>query len=76
MLRNLVHYSLIVLVAFTAYIYLNDFIVYLGEPIYLDTVYGKVKGSVRNIRGGRKIYAFTSIPYAKPPVENLRFEVS
>lgn len=36
---------------------------------------GKLQGSViENIRGDQ-IYSFQGIPYAKPPVGNLRFKV-
>ncbi|CAL8080996.1 unnamed protein product [Orchesella dallaii] len=71
MLRGLVQYILVAIVALIAYIYLNEFFVYIGEPVYVDTKYGSLKGRSQTIRGGRKVYSFTSIPYAKPPV---RFE--
>lgn len=76
MLRDLVYCTLVAFVALIAYNYMNDFFVYIGEPVYVNSVYGKLKGRISQIRGGRKIYSFTSIPYAKPPIGDLRFEVS
>ncbi|KAJ8971263.1 hypothetical protein NQ317_011622 [Molorchus minor] len=35
---------------------------------------GKVRGHVLESPGGMKFYAFQGIPYAKPPVGNLRFQ--
>lgn len=75
MLKSLVHCTLVAIVAVIAYVYLNEFFVYLGEPVYVNSVYGKLKGRISQVRGGRQIYSFTSIPYAKAPVEDLRFEV-
>ncbi|KAE8572951.1 hypothetical protein A483_HHAL011677 [Halyomorpha halys] len=34
---------------------------------------GRLRGRVLNSRNGRKYFAFNSIPYAQPPVGNLRF---
>lgn len=36
---------------------------------------GSLKGKVTNTYKGREIYSFTGIPYAKPPLGPLRFEV-
>lgn len=36
---------------------------------------GTLKGQILNSRDGRPYYSFTGIPYAKPPIGNLRFEV-
>lgn len=47
-----------------------------GECVILETKQGKVLGHVEISRGGRQFYAFYGIPYAKPPVGELRFEVS
>ncbi|VVC41623.1 Hypothetical protein CINCED_3A016801 [Cinara cedri] len=35
---------------------------------------GILKGRILKSRGGRPYYSFTSVPYAKPPVGELRFE--
>ncbi len=76
MLRDLVYCTLMAIVAFIAYNYMSDFFVYVGEPVYVNSVYGKLKGRISQVRGGRKISSFTSIPYALPPVGDLRFLVS
>lgn len=36
---------------------------------------GSVRGQVLKSRDGRNYYSFTSIPYAKPPIDELRFKV-
>lgn len=36
---------------------------------------GTLKGQVLKSRNGRSYYSFTGIPYAKPPIGELRFEV-
>ncbi|ODM97679.1 Venom carboxylesterase-6 [Orchesella cincta] len=40
----------------------------------VETRYGKVQGSVGQSRNGRKYYQFRGIPYAAPPILDLRFE--
>jgi hypothetical protein len=37
---------------------------------------GKVQGLVSTSRGGKEFYEYLGIPFAKPPVGNLRFEVN
>lgn len=76
MLRNLVYCTLVAFVAFIAYNYMNDLFVYVGEPVYVNSVYGKLKGRIFQARGGRLGYSFTNIPFAKAPLKELRFEVS
>lgn len=50
-----------------------------GEIIDSSTVVeieqGKLAGTVLTSRNGDRFYAFHSIPYAKPPIESLRFKV-
>jgi hypothetical protein len=41
----------------------------------VTTKTGQVHGIVSVSRGGRKFYEFLGIPYALPPVGELRFEV-
>lgn len=42
----------------------------------VQTPLGKVVGSYAKSFEGRNISAFEGIPYAKPPVDELRFHVS
>ncbi|KAG6458745.1 hypothetical protein O3G_MSEX011036 [Manduca sexta] len=35
---------------------------------------GKVKGAVKSLPDGKTYYSFKGIPYAQPPVGNLRFQ--
>jgi len=44
--------------------------------IIAETPLGKVKGYPLISRKGREYYAFYKVPYAKPPLKELRFEVS
>jgi len=37
---------------------------------------GAIKGQISKSRDGRDFYSFTSIPYAKPPINELRFKVN
>jgi len=37
---------------------------------------GAIKGQTLKSRDGRDFYSFTSIPYAKPPINELRFKVN
>lgn len=44
------------------------------QPV-VETPLGEVSGYFMKTRGGRQISAFTSIPYAVPPLGELRFKV-
>ncbi|XP_068619891.1 juvenile hormone esterase-like [Battus philenor] len=46
----------------------------LADHPEVKTPLGGLKGYFMETRGGRKIAAFTGIPYAKPPVDELRFK--
>ena len=47
-----------------------------GQPM-AETPLGTFLGrSFKTTRQGRKVYAFTGIPYALPPIGDLRFRVS
>lgn len=46
------------------------------DEIIVSVSEGKLRGTIRYNRRGRKIYTFLSIPYATPPVGNLRFKAS
>lgn len=47
-----------------------------GTDDILQLSQGKIRGSILNSRNGREFTAFQGIPYAKPPVRDLRFEAS
>ncbi|XP_050428135.1 esterase E4-like [Adelges cooleyi] len=44
------------------------------NPI-IQTENGLLKGQEQKSRGGRSYYSFTGIPYAKPPIRELRLQV-
>lgn len=46
------------------------------EYVTKTTKYGKVRGSVETIYSGKQIERFLGVPYASPPLNSLRFEVS
>ncbi|XP_075211793.1 carboxylic ester hydrolase-like [Lycorma delicatula] len=46
----------------------------LSYEITIKTPQGKIKGFLKQTLNGRNIQAFLGVPYAKPPVENLRFK--
>ena len=49
----------------------------LKQPaIIVDTAQGSVRGSKMKSKLGKKIFAFRGIPYAKPPLGELRFRRS
>ncbi|GBP78713.1 hypothetical protein EVAR_65457_1 [Eumeta japonica] len=58
-------------VAFTVMLWANGA---LGETIAVDTPLGQVRGHELLSRTGRSIAAFTSVPYAEPPLAGLRFK--
>ncbi|XP_061175048.1 acetylcholinesterase-like [Saccostrea echinata] len=44
------------------------------EDLIRQTTYGRVRGFVTERVPGKQIYTFLGIPYASPPVKELRFE--
>lgn len=50
--------------------------IFAKEDPIVETTFGVVKGKTIYSRSGMPFYAFQGIPYAKPPVGNLRFKVS
>jgi carboxylesterase type B len=46
-----------------------------AEDISVKTNKGSVNGMREDLEGGKYYYAFKGIPYAKPPVGKLRFQV-
>lgn len=55
--------------------YTNYGLLHGGSRVYVDTDYGKLKGFTSVSREGREFYEFLGIPYASPPVDELRFQV-
>ena len=47
----------------------------LADEDLVELKQGRLKGHRLTTRKGREIFAFQGIPYAKPPVGNLRFKV-
>lgn len=46
-----------------------------GDAPVIELQNGKVKGEEKESRDDREFFAYRGIPYAKPPVGELRFEV-
>lgn len=46
-----------------------------GKDDIIQIDQGLLKGSTLKTRNGRDFVAFQGIPYAKPPINELRFEV-
>lgn len=44
------------------------------SDLVITTALGKIRGTILPSQAGRNFYAFRGIPYAKAPVENLRFK--
>lgn len=44
------------------------------SDLVITTALGKIRGTILPSQAGRNFYAFRGIPYAKPPVDNLRFK--
>lgn len=46
------------------------------EYVVRDTDYGQVRGFVKTVLGSKKVERYFRVPFAAPPVGELRFEVS
>lgn len=46
------------------------------EAPVIEIETGFLRGKYLESRAGKRIYSFTSIPFAEPPLGRLRFEVS
>ena len=40
----------------------------------IETDLGKIRGLVKSARGGKPFEAFLGVPYAEPPIGDLRWE--
>jgi hypothetical protein len=60
----------------TWYIIISSLGIYHSSSPVVETKLGSVQGIVSASRDGREFYEYRNIPFAKPPVEELRFEVS
>lgn len=49
---------------------------YVQSTVHVNTKLGNIKGTTRLSRDGKRFNAFLGVPYAQPPIEDLRFEVS
>ncbi|GLV41968.1 Esterase P [Carabus blaptoides fortunei] len=47
---------------------------YADDRPLVDTSNGRIRGTIKTSRKGRRYVAFEGIPYAKPPVGDLRFK--
>lgn len=45
------------------------------ETPLIELPIGKVSGIIEKTIDGKDYYAFRGVPYAKPPINDLRFEV-
>lgn len=48
----------------------------LVDYVIKNTAYGELRGHTQEIFPRRPVDIFLGVPYAKPPVDELRFEVS
>ncbi|CAG7838552.1 unnamed protein product [Allacma fusca] len=62
-----------VIISIIVYYLYQTFVGIIPGPI-VDTLSGKVRGSVEVSRGGRTYFQYLGIPYARPPDGELRFE--
>ena len=46
-----------------------------GQGTVVNTKYGPVEGHVVDLGNGQSVLSFLAVPYARPPVESLRFQV-
>lgn len=51
-------------------------LIFLTEGVKITTPQGKINGDIKKTLNGREFEAYLGIPYAKPPVDELRFKVS
>lgn len=49
---------------------------YFGNSVQVDTHLGPIRGTAVSSQFGYKYVGFQGVPYAKPPIGELRFKVS
>uniref|UniRef100_A0AC34QI17 Chromo domain-containing protein n=1 Tax=Panagrolaimus sp. JU765 TaxID=591449 RepID=A0AC34QI17_9BILA len=57
-------------------VYFNADIVNIKTDLIISTKYGKIQGFEQKFKDGFKVEMFLGIPYAKSPIEDLRFKKS
>lgn len=63
-----------VALSLATYLYNSYIRFHNGEPV-ISTSVGRLQGNFAKSREGRTYYEFLGVPYAEPPLGNLRFEV-
>lgn len=76
MKSNLSLFLISLTIASISYINYDLYLIWPGESVFVDTLEGALRGFKDVSRDGRPFYEFRGIPYATPPVGELRFEVS
>ena len=56
-------------------LFLNSGLRLCEEYVERQTEYGKIRGFVKEVLTGKFVEMFLGVPYASPPVSELRFEV-
>ena len=56
-------------------LFLNSGLRLCEEYVERQTEYGKIRGFVKEVLSGKFVEMFLGVPYASPPVSELRFEV-
>ena len=56
-------------------LFLNSGLRFCEEYVERQTEYGKIRGFVKEVLTGKFVEMFLGVPYASPPVSELRFEV-
>lgn len=58
------------------YFLINLFLLLLcQEDTFVDTKFGRLKGFKLDLIDNKKVNIFLGVPFAKPPISELRFEV-
>lgn len=68
--------SVIIEVLLPLFIIIESYKAMKPDTTIVETNYGPVRGIKRTSAVGDHFYSFRGIPYAKPPIGDLRFKVS